>query len=348
MCGYFYRLAMTLKKKKSYAGKKEEKVNVSHVKTEYLTANDVDKTYGLWVTTVGCQDVQMRDSYPLEGHPSSYLFKIEDGRVLDEYQLVYIVRGKGKLFLSPPSDLQEALVDADNNKLEGSENQKIDNVRGGVNVRRGTLLWLVPGQWHSYRPNKNTGWKEYYIGFQGDFVQRLIGQQYFKANIELIDLGMNEELISLYIRALELAQRYHSSIQPYLSGIVFHMLGLIVTAIHKEQEPNSMTQKIQHARIYMNEHIGEKIDWQSLAQMLGMSYSLFRKEFKRQTGVPPTRYFMQKKIQRAKSLLLDSHVTVKELQFQLGFNTAENFYSTFKKFADGLTPSEYRKKMLEN
>ena len=88
---------------------------------KYLIVNDMDRKFGLWVNTVGYQSIPPDSPYPLKEHPSGYFFNAEKGRVLREYQLVYITKGRG-LFSSDST----------------SEKQ----------VCKGRLMVLFPGQWH--------------------------------------------------------------------------------------------------------------------------------------------------------------------------------------------------------
>ena len=62
---------------------------------KYLIVNDMDRKFGLWVNTGGYQSIPPDSPYPLKEHPSGYYFNAEKGRVLREYQLVYITKGRG-------------------------------------------------------------------------------------------------------------------------------------------------------------------------------------------------------------------------------------------------------------
>lgn len=55
----------------------------------------MDQKYGLWVNTVGFQSIQPNSPYPLKDHPTGYFFNAQKGRILREYQLVYITKGRG-------------------------------------------------------------------------------------------------------------------------------------------------------------------------------------------------------------------------------------------------------------
>lgn len=62
---------------------------------KYLIVNERDKRFGLSVTTVGFQAIRAGSVYPPRNHPDAYYFTAQKGRVLHEYQLVYITKGRG-------------------------------------------------------------------------------------------------------------------------------------------------------------------------------------------------------------------------------------------------------------
>lgn len=109
----------------------------AHIK--YLLANEQDNRWGVVVTTTGYQIIEPQTSYPPSNHPVRYLFSVEKGRLLNEYQLIYISRGDGQFV---------------------SASHKETSFEGG-----GKFILLFPGEWHSYRPSPKTGWHEYWIGF---------------------------------------------------------------------------------------------------------------------------------------------------------------------------------------
>ena len=59
----------------------------AHIK--YLLANEQDNRWGVVVTTTGYQIIEPQTSYPPSNHPVRYLFSVEKGRLLNEYQLIY-------------------------------------------------------------------------------------------------------------------------------------------------------------------------------------------------------------------------------------------------------------------
>ena len=166
------------------------------VEFKYLIVNDMDRKYGLWVNTVGFQSIQPNSPYPLRDHPSGYFFNTQKGRVLREYQFVYITKGRG--VFSSENTPEKPLC-------------------------RGRLIVLFPGQWHTYHPYRQTGWNEYYIGFEGPVIDNLMKNGFLSKDNQVLEVGLNEELVSLFSRALEIVEADKISSQQYLAGIVLHM-----------------------------------------------------------------------------------------------------------------------------
>lgn len=67
--------------------------NSIHLK--YLVISPTDLKWGITINSVGFQNIAAHTSYPPNNHPSRYLFSTDNGRVLNEYQLLYITRGGG-------------------------------------------------------------------------------------------------------------------------------------------------------------------------------------------------------------------------------------------------------------
>lgn len=285
------------------------------VEFKYLIVNDKDRKFGLWVNTVGFQAIRPNTPYPLRDHPSGYYFNTGKGRILHEYQLVYITKGKG-VFNSDCTPEQQ--------------------------VPKGRVMILFPEQWHTYQPSQQTGWNEYYIGFKGPIIDNIIKNSFISKENQILEVGLNEELVSLFSRALNVAESDKISAQQCLSGIVLHMVGLILSiSNNKKFEVGEIDQKIEQAKIIMNENVYKDIDPEELAMKLNISYSWFRKVFKDYTGYAPAKYFQELKLRKAKQLLVETNQSVKEISYSLDYKTTEHFFSLFKKHT-GHTPLEYR------
>ena len=63
----------------------------------YFPISPRDRQWGIYVTGVGSTHVPpFTRSYPVSVHPAKYMYSWENGRVLGEYQALYIARGQGR------------------------------------------------------------------------------------------------------------------------------------------------------------------------------------------------------------------------------------------------------------
>ena len=146
---------------------------MASVHLKYLAVNPVDLKWGTAVNSVGFQEIAPGMDYPPRNHPSRYVFSVASGRILQEYQLLYITEGKGRF------------------SCETLGRSKSIPVKGGM------MFLLFPGEWHSYYPDKSTGWKEYWIGFNGEFIDNLIRQGFFSKDRPLFKVNIHVDIVNL-------------------------------------------------------------------------------------------------------------------------------------------------------
>ncbi len=78
-----------------------------------------------------------------------------------------------------------------------------------------------------------------------------------------------------------------------------------------------------------------------LARVSGISAAHFARSFRDAFGVPPHRYLLTRRIERAKALLRDTDVSIIEIAFQTGWSSLGTFGRTFRDIT-GESPSELR------
>ncbi len=281
----------------------------------YLIANKRDLDWGLTVTSVGSQKIGTRSLYPHTDHPAEYLFRPEEGRVLHTYQLLYITRGEG-WFKSASHPLSP--------------------------IGEGTAFLLFPGEWHSYAPNRETGWHEHWIGMEGPFMDNLTGKEFLKKQTPLFHIGLNDDMITLYMKAQLIAKEQRPGYQQLLAGIVTLLLGSVLSANRQSGAGSrGIQQTISKAKVLMLENIESALSPGQLADAVCVSYSWFRRMFKEHTGFSPAQYQQQLRMERAKELLLGTSKSVKEIAFRLQYESPEHFATLFKK-KTGKTPVQFR------
>jgi AraC family transcriptional regulator len=93
---------------------------------------------------------------------------------------------------------------------------------------------------------------------------------------------------------------------------------------------------------YIEEHLGEPIPLNALAQLVHLSSYYFCRAFTQSFGIPPHSYHINRRIERAKTLLAHRVSSVTEIALELGFSETSSFSAAFR-HATGITPTEYRR-----
>jgi AraC-like DNA-binding protein len=78
-----------------------------------------------------------------------------------------------------------------------------------------------------------------------------------------------------------------------------------------------------------------------LARVSGVSEAHFARSFKDAFGVPPHRYQLTRRIERATALLRDTDLPITEIAFETGWNSLGTFGRTFRDVT-GESPGEFR------
>lgn len=93
---------------------------------------------------------------------------------------------------------------------------------------------------------------------------------------------------------------------------------------------------------YVEKHIAEPIRIRALARFVYLSSGCFCRAFKKSFGMPPRRYFVHQRIERAKALLAGSEWSITGIGIALGFSQTSSFSAAFR-YLTGLTPTQYRR-----
>lgn len=284
----------------------------------YLPLSDEDQQWGLSILNAGCTHIQANQDYPYRQHPSDHYFTWSNGRVLDEYQVIYIVAGEGSFESASVSE---------------------------TTVQPGTVILLFPGEWHRFRPAKHTGWDEYWVGFKGEVADNLVRQKFFGVGTALLAIGFSAEIIGLFTAIIEQTRTERPGYQPFVSGMLLHLLGCVYS-LNKQRSfdnANGIKNKMEQAILLLRCKIDEDITIQDIAEELNVSYAWFRKWFKLYTGLAPQQYVIQLKMEKAKALLADSGNSIKGIAYQLRFEHPLYFSKLFKEKV-GVSPEIYRKR----
>lgn len=287
---------------------------------KYLPVSKEDENWGLTVLNAGCTHIEATKDYPFKNHPSHHNFSWNTWRILQEYQIIYITNGQG-VFESE------------------SFKQTV--------IKAGTVIVLFPNERHRYKPDSHTGWDEYWVGVKGAIIDNLLTSGYLRPENPCLRIGFKDNVFNIYNCIIEKTKQEKPGYQPLISGAVLHLIGSCYAAAKQSVAENKEEENIiNKSRLLFRSNISNAYSPEQAAQELNVGYSWFRKLFKNYTGLSPGQYYLQLKIEKAKELLNNSNVSIKEISIELNFES--NFYfSKIFKDKTGLRPTEYRQRSFD-
>ena len=139
---------------------------------------------------------------------------------------------------------------------------------------------------------------------------------------------------------------YRSELFQYAFKSTIHLLAREGVASEGQVEYTPTMDKglIFRIKCYINEHLSTKLCVDDLARSLKVSRSVLFLAMKREMGVTPHAYHAAQRIELAKKMLQTHTLPLTTIALDLGFSTSQHFSAAFRK-AEGITPSQYRKKM---
>jgi AraC-like DNA-binding protein/ligand-binding sensor protein len=166
--------------------------------------------------------------------------------------------------------------------------------------------------------------------------------QFNRITQQLVDWGLNVDLTQLkdaYYHSRTLAPQQYTAMVKLLEIFAGHVSTLANEIVVQEDEAESPM--IRRARAYILANQADPIDLDKVAQAMHVSTFYFCKMFKKATGLTFTDYLSRVRVEKAKTLLLNPHLRISEIAYDVGFQSLTHFNRMFRKIV-GESPTAYR------
>jgi AraC family transcriptional regulator len=123
--------------------------------------------------------------------------------------------------------------------------------------------------------------------------------------------------------------------------VAAHLLARYSRALLQEKTSGMAQWKLRRALDYIEEHIEQDLSLEDLSKGLDMTPHYFCRSFRKSVGMPPYRYLITRRIERAKELLASTDKEVTEIALEVGFSSPSHFTTAFRRSV-GYAPRMYR------
>lgn len=160
--------------------------------------------------------------------------------------------------------------------------------------------------------------------------------------VRALEVVLREEKIGNLIAEMEFRIPQCESLTALRSAALYY-LGQLMDGI-EERKGNSNSYVLQSCLAYLDEKYSDEITLDTIARRFYFSPAYFSTLFKSYTGLTLTEYLLRLRIEKAKTLLIESREKVAAIAQQVGFRDAGYFARIFRREV-GLSPEEFRRNM---
>ena len=199
----------------------------------------------------------------------------------------------------------------------------------------GDSYFLHSGYKHHYYSDKSNPWKKCFINISGSLVDSLVEGYQLKNSFYFKNLDIRKELYSI----IELGKQNTTDCTEEIICIVNSIFYKMRECVKENNYTSEMAEKMKD---YLRTNATSKFRIEKLCEYVSRSESQTIKIFKDAYGITPYAYFLDKKINLAKGMLLNTNLSVKQIAYNLSF-TDEYYFSNIFKNKVGVSPAKYRK-----
>jgi AraC-like DNA-binding protein len=287
----------------------------------YIPVSEWDVQWGLYVTGVGCGTFPGDKPYPQRVHPDLYQYTWEKGRILPEYQIVYIERGEG-IFESPPS--------------------------GKLAVRGPCLLMTFPGVWHRYRPTGKAGWSECWLGLSGEHLHRLLRQGFISPKTPIMKIDVDVHLRKAWDSLFEQVRQDVTRTHSIAAGAMLILAEALEAAQVRPVLPDSRTgisaaedALVAEAIQWIWDHSQRPMIVKNVVAQLPVTRRSLERRFRRAVGHSILDEINRCRFERAKLLLKETDLPIKGVASSAGFSRTKRMNEVFLRNL-GISAANYR------
>lgn len=160
--------------------------------------------------------------------------------------------------------------------------------------------------------------------------------------------GARDPLLSQMVQMLMLSLDDNSSMQPRFAEGIATSVAVHLLEHYREPDPQAeripllSARQLKRVTDLVQSQMDEAVSLEAMAAEAGLSVFHFSRCFKATSGETPHQFVVNRRLDRAKSLLMESRQSVGEIATATGFSTASHFTQAFKR-RWGSTPGQFRR-----
>jgi AraC family transcriptional regulator, arabinose operon regulatory protein len=239
-------------------------------------------------------------------------------RVLDDYSFILVVNGEGSFIKN----------------------------RTQLKVNKGDMIILSPGVRHYYFTDPDDPWEIYWVAFNGEIVKSIFQVLSFDPEVPVLRNCYSHSLRTMF-ESIVLEMKKNIVMPLKINGYLYLMFSLlrgndVANNVRLPDLKIEKNEKISKVITFIELNYYNDISVDLISEHVSVSRSHLTRIFKKSTGYSLKQYIIKFRIDKAKSLLLDTDLSMIEIAHSVGIEDAYYFSRLFKE-QEGVAPTQFKK-----
>jgi AraC-like DNA-binding protein len=224
---------------------------------------------------------------------------------------------------------------------------------GVIDVQPRSLIFLLPGVWHRYRPLRETGWTERWICFNGELAHRLMDMGVLQSKSPVQRVTQVTALVRGFEELIAKVRVQPAGNSIFLSLYTLGLLGRVVECATGAKLPSALFSAERRdwnrdaitsrslAWIWTRSH--QAITVQQLAAAIGVKRRTLQRHFQEAVGHSIMEEIIRCRLNRAKRLLEETEMPMKAIAYLAGFSSQQRMRIAFTQ-RENVSPRVFRQR----
>ncbi len=214
-------------------------------------------------------------------------------------------------------------------------------------IQSPTIIVTRPGESLDLRVCEDCNcFQVFWIKCCGDMTGELLSASGLYSDVRVLPFDYVDKALKLFEKLTSEASYKDEDDGLYLMGALFRLLSLN-SAVHPPKSSAPISPYTQTILKYIHKNYGIHISENILATLVNLSTNYMHKIFLSDMKMTPIYYLNSYRIKQAKNLLKDTALPISAIADEVGISGGDYFCRVFRKYNNGISPTEYRKRIKQ-
>lgn len=206
-------------------------------------------------------------------------------------------------------------------------------------VKAGDFYMLCTSHFHRYYSDQDNPYSKIWINVGGRIMNEMMQLYNLQSGVVIKQMNCRKTFDQIHEECSHLCEENKAEIYRN----VFQLIVRLLDQLCDDSACDVLAPSSYKIRDYIDANIQGDISLDDISRKFFFSKSHIISCFKNEFGSSPKQYILQKKIETAKNMLLETDMSVRAIAEMLHFADSHHFSNTFKK-QTGMAPMDFKKK----